>query len=138
MLSKTVITLNAAVFILVVPYLEIGPTHVFNPDWPAHARLHEVWQLITNASLSMLAVGLAWQNRFGIAPEVISLAISGSFVAAYLTKALYGGSMAHSDGSELQLMGVNAAFGLLLILSAALIFLIIQRGVRNRGRALSA
>ena len=54
MLDKILLTISIALYAIAVPYLEINDTHVFNPDWVAHARLHEVWQLITNSSLGAI------------------------------------------------------------------------------------
>jgi hypothetical protein len=120
MFIKTVSALTAFVFVVVLPILEVNDTHVFNPDWPAHARLHEVWQLITNAGLSLLALWLVFasgQVRIGAA---VLLLISAGFVAAFLIQDIYGGSMTHPDGSQLLILGVNPAFGVLLVLSALL------------------
>lgn len=69
MLLRVLITLNSLVFILVVPALEIGPSHVFNPDWPGHAKLHEVWQLATNAMLGLFAIWLVWRQSQPITPR---------------------------------------------------------------------
>ena len=33
----------------IIPIIvDIGPSHLLNPDWDAHARVHEVWRLSTN------------------------------------------------------------------------------------------
>ena len=42
--------------LLGVPILDINATHVFNPDWTPHVRIHEVWQLLTNSSLGVLCI----------------------------------------------------------------------------------
>lgn len=121
MVLKILISLHALVFLLVVPVLEISPTHVFNPLWPAHAKLHEVWQLATNAGLSLLALWLCWGARSERLGAVISLAIGGGFVLAILIQDGYGGSMAHPDGSELIIMGINPAFGVVALLTLGLV-----------------
>ena len=28
--------------------IDTGHTHLLNPDWDAHSRVHEVWRLSTN------------------------------------------------------------------------------------------
>jgi hypothetical protein len=118
--EKLLVPLNAAVFILVVPYLEIGQTHVFNPDWPAHARLHEVWQLLTNAGIALLSLWALWRAERPVLAGGLALLVSGPFMAAYLLRHQYGGSMQHSDGSELLLLGLNPAVYLLAGISVAL------------------
>lgn len=127
MALKLIISLNAFVFICLIPFLEINDTHVFNPDWPAHARLHEVWQLGTNGLLSILAIILAWRTRQPGLSSLISILINIPFLFACLTQAGYGGSMTHSDGSELLVMGVNPAFGILALLTVLMSALAGQR-----------
>lgn len=121
MLLKILVTANALVFVLIVPVLEVGPSHVFNPEWPAHAKLHEVWQLATNAALSLLALWLTWRRQNSGIAALISLAIGGGFVFAYLVQQAYGGSMAHPDGSELLLLGINPAIGVVGLISVGLV-----------------
>ena len=123
--TRLVITLHALIFVFVLPMLEVGPTHVFNPDWPGHARLHNAWQLMTNASLALIATALAWRSASQIMALILSLSISVPFLIAFASQRIYGGTMQHSDGSELLIGGINPAFGLLLLfavlLTAALI-----------------
>lgn len=121
MLLKILISICAIVFILVVPLLEISPSHVFNPAWPAHAKLHEVWQLSTNAGLSLLALWLAWSQRKDRLAALISFCVAGGFTFANVIKSAYGGSMAHPDGSELIVLGVNPAVGIVSLLTVGLI-----------------
>lgn len=109
---------------LLVPILEIGPTHVFNPDWPGHARLHEVWQLAANSGLSLLCLWLAWgAGRVRLA-SVIALVLTASFLLSFLLAPLYGGTMRHSDGSELMVAGMNSAVAIMLLATAGLIFIL--------------
>ena len=127
MAVRLVVALNALIFVAVLPILEVGPTHVFNPDWPGHARLHEVWQLITNAVFAGLAIHLAWSKGKEALSLIVSLGLSGGFVIAFLTQDLYGGTMKHSDGSELLVAGVNPAFGLLSVLSMTMAIMLAVR-----------
>jgi hypothetical protein len=108
MLDKILLTISIALYAIAVPYLEINDTHVFNPDWVAHARLHEVWQLITNSSLGAIALWLTWMSADGRGiASVIALLITGGFLAAYALQGSYAGSMVHPDGTEKTLLGIN-------------------------------
>ena len=108
MLDKILLTISIALYSIAVPYLEINDTHVFNPDWVAHARLHEVWQLITNSSLGAIALWLTWMSVDGKGKaSVIALVVTGGFLAAYALQGLYGGSMVHPDGTEKTVSGIN-------------------------------
>lgn len=121
MILKALITLGILVYGLLVPVLEINSTHVFNPDWPAHALLHEVWQLISNSILGLYCLWLTWVKKDLILPSLIGMFVTGGFLLAFLLKGYYAGSMVHPDGSETTLMGINAGvivFTLVFILFA--------------------
>jgi len=121
MVWKIVISLCALTFGLVVPVLEVNATHVFNPAWPAHARLHEVWQLITNCILAGACLWLAWARGRIAAAAMLALAVIGGFLAAYAVRGVYGGSMVHPNGSELLIGGVNPATAIMLAAAVALL-----------------
>lgn len=129
MFEKILVTLCLSVFGIVVPLLEINHTHVFNPDWPEHARLHEVWQLITNSSFAALAVWLLWfRNNLRFASG-IGLIVIGGFLSAYMLRSTYGGSMRHTDGAELTLMGINSAV-LVMVIAAIILTGVLFKNTR--------
>jgi len=124
--AKLIITLGALLYGLGVPLLEINPTHVFNPTWEAHARLHEVWQLATNSALALLSLWLVWVRNNIRLPSILAMLVTGGFLFAYLVRDGYGGSMVLSDGSEKMLFGLNLgafAFSLVFLLSLMALFL---------------
>ncbi len=116
------VALCAFVLSAVIPFMEISSSHLFNPEWPSHARLHEAWQLIANAAIAILAFILVWKRiapRLGI---VLGLILSASFLIAWAAGPLYGGSMVHSDGTNFTIggmsvvvVGVTIIAGLLLL-----------------------
>ncbi|GAB4234578.1 MAG: hypothetical protein Tsb0034_08290 [Ekhidna sp.] len=116
------ITFSVLLYAVAVPILEINDTHVFNPDWTPHVRIHEVWQLITNSSLGVFSLWLTWKNGKHIFASVISILITGGFLVAYSIQDLYGGSMKYLDGSEKVVLGINIG---VLGFGVAIIFLII-------------
>lgn len=120
MLAKLVITIGALLYGLGVPLLELNQTHVFNPAWEAHARLHEVWQLATNTSLAVLSLWLTWGRNQTRLPNLLATLVTGGFLLAYVIRDWYGGSMVLSDGSEKLLLGLNLGafvFGVIFVLS---------------------
>ena len=126
MIQKIIITFSVLLYAVIVPYLEINNTHVFNPDWTPHVRIHEVWQLITNSSLGALCIWLAWSKGKLLLSSFISLIITGGFLVAFSLKNTYGGSMKYLDGSEKTLLGLNigvVGFGLAVILLVLAIWL---------------
>jgi hypothetical protein len=106
-------TLPSLVFLLIpgllLPVMETNATHLFHPDWPPHARLHEAWQLITNATLAWAGIDIGLRDPASRVPHALGLAISGGFIAAWLLRGLYGGSMGGASTASLGIGGVDAA-----------------------------
>lgn len=118
-MKKYIITFSILLYAIVVPILEINVTHVFNPDWTPHVRIHEVWQLFTNTGIGILCLWLVWVKKETKISAVLSLLITGGFLLAFILKEFYGGSMKYLDGSEKTLMGINIGvlgFGIAFIL----------------------
>ncbi|WP_432412469.1 hypothetical protein [Rasiella sp. SM2506] len=109
MTKKIAITFSVFLYAFVVPYLDINETHVWNPDWTPHARIHEVWQLITNSSIGVVCLWLVWYKKEGRLSTLLSLIVMGGFLAAFFLKDGYDGSMKYLDGSEKTVLGINLA-----------------------------
>ncbi len=121
-MKKPIITFSIILYAIVVPFLELNDTHVFNPDWTPHVRIHEVWQLITNTGMGILCLWLVWVKNETKISAMLSLLITGGFLLAYLLRNLYGGSMKYLDGSEKTLLGINIGvlgFGIAFMLLLA-------------------
>ncbi|WOD43531.1 hypothetical protein [Hwangdonia lutea] len=106
-MKKSIITFSIILYAAIVPFLEINTTHVFNPDWTPHVRVHEVWQLITNTSIGILCLWLVWVKKETKISAILGLLITGAFLLAYILQDFYGGSMKYLDGSEKTLFGIN-------------------------------
>jgi hypothetical protein len=106
--ARVLISIGVLIYAVAVPLLEINDTHVFNPEWPPHARLHEVWQLATNSMIGLLALWLAWGKGSVRIPAVLALMVMGGFLLANAIRGGYGGSMVLSTGSvERTILGLN-------------------------------
>lgn len=120
MLSKLLVTIGIIFYAVVVPVLEINPTHVFNPAWEPHGRLHEVWQLFTNTALGAFSLWLVWFRQQVRLPSLLTLFVTGGFLLSYWLRNTYGGSMVLSDGSEKMILGINLglfAYALAIVLA---------------------
>ena len=121
-MKRSIITFSIILYAFVVPFLEINDSHVFNPDWTPHVRIHEVWQLITNTGIGILCLWLVWVKKETKISAMLSLLITGGFLLAYILRNLYGGSMKYLDGSEKTLLGINIGvlgFGIAFMLLLA-------------------
>ncbi len=105
--AKLFVTVGIVFYAVVVPVLEINDTHVFNQAWVAHARLHEVWQLFTNTAIGAFSFWLVWFRSNLRLPSLLTLFVTGGFLLSYWLRDYYGGSMAHTDGSERMIFGIN-------------------------------
>lgn len=126
-LRRILLTLSVSVLGLLVPYLEYSPTHIFNPDWPGHAKLHDVWQLITNSTFSAAAAWFAWTRTDLRVAARIGLVAPVAFLISYVTMDLYGGSMVNSDGTELTFGNLNASAVMMGVVTAVLGYLALAR-----------
>lgn len=130
MTSKIIVTFSVFLYAMVVPYLEINTTHVFNPDWTPHARIHEVWQLISNSGIGFLCLWLSWVKGRTVLSSVLSLLITGGFLLAFTLQDYYGGSMKYLDGTEKTILDVNigvVGFGLAFVL---LLFAVYRESIK--------
>jgi len=138
MTARVMITICIFLYAAGVPYLEVNETHVFNMEWPAHARLHNFWQLITNSLIGVSCLWMVWTRNEIRLPVLMSTLVMGGFMLAYLLRDIYQGSMKHTDGSEVMVLGlVNigvAAYGLGLLLLAAAFLLDAQSHHRGKSR----
>ncbi len=83
--------------------IDFNRTHASNPQWPGHARFHLVWQNGSTAMLAMMTEYVLWsgtaaeKTRFHLALWMTALPMLG-FLAALLSKGLYGGSTYDENG----------------------------------------
>ena len=128
MLSKLLVTLGIVFYAVVVPIFELNDSHVFNPGWEAHARLHEVWQLATNCAIGAFSFWLVWFRSNLRLSSLLTFFVTGGFLLAYALRDSYGGSMVLSDGSEKLILGINLGlFAYTLAIILAMLALYLQR-----------
>ena len=71
--------------------LDIGDTHLFNPDWDEHSRVHEVWRLATNFMIALLGLYLIWKNNMLFLASLLSLCMILGFMISIITMPFYKG-----------------------------------------------
>jgi hypothetical protein len=96
LLGRVLMSVGTAIAGFIPLLVDLSPSHVLNPAWPAHARLHEVWLLGTGGSLALVALYFIWfrrgERRFAVtlAAVLVSCLLGGFFIAA-ATESRYGG-----------------------------------------------
>lgn len=122
MIPKLLVSIGIFFYAIAVPMLEINETHVFNPHWEPHARLHEVWQLFTNTAIGVFSLWIVWFKGNLRLSSLMTLFVTGGFLMSYWLRSSYGGSMIHSDGSEKMIFGINLglfAYALAIFMAGA-------------------
>lgn len=118
--ARLLMTLGLLVPALLIPFLEVNHTHVFNADWPQHARFHNVWQLLTNTGLAVLCLWLVWARQQIALAAAIGGWIMGMVVAAHAMGPLYDGYVTYEGGSTLAAFGLP--FGVVVPLASVAMF----------------
>jgi hypothetical protein len=134
MIPRVLGSLAIVIYALVVPILELNQTHLFNSEWPPHARTHEAWQLITNSSFGLFGLWLIWKRDNLQLAGIISVLVMGSFLIAFLLQDFYGGSMAISSTQpQKTVFGFGlGVFGALLSTILALASIVFARHSKRR------
>lgn len=119
----TIATINYG---LIPPLVDFTETHVFHPDWPPHARMHMVWLLAVNTSLSLLSLYFLWlhslKDTLGIRiAGTLGVLVYGGFFISASTISFYGGAL-NDKGGVPPIMGIDA--NIIGFTLATLIFLI--------------
>lgn len=132
MIPKIFVTIGIIFYAVVVPILEVNDSHLFNPLWVPHARLHEAWQLTTNTAIGVFCLWLTWVKNEIRLSSLITFLITGGFLLAYVTRGIYGGSMVLTDGTEKILLGINlGVFGYSLAIILAIIAIVLNKRSAN-------
>ena len=109
---------------------DLNPSHLFNPNWTPHARMHLTWLLSTNFLLAMYALYLLWGAMEVLKAGLLGLCVVGGFWVATLTRDLYGGMLVDPDLSTEFVTGLNPN-----IVANTLLVLLLGIGVFLQSRA---
>ena len=71
--------------------LDMGDTHLFNPNWDEHSRVHEVWRLATNVMIAFLGLYLIWKKNMHSIASLLSLCMILGFMISVITMPFYNG-----------------------------------------------
>ena len=91
--------------VVVGPFVnDFNDTHLFNPGWMPHARLHMMHVFTTSTALAFFGLYLCWGPASARIERLKLSALLGmlyafAFIVSALTMPLYGGSMHASDSA---------------------------------------
>ena len=131
MTSKYLTTICLLLGTILPLIVDTGHTHLLNPDWDAHSRVHEVWRLSTNIFIAGIGLYLLWIRNYSLLPALLSLCIVLGFFSAIFTMSLYGGVPIGEGIDEPNPFGIPANIFVFLIIaiiqSISLIFIFQNR-----------
>ena len=117
----------------IVPIVvDIGSSHLFNPDWDAHARVHEVWRLSTNFLIFSLGIYLLWVKKNEVLSAFLSLCIHLGFVFSAATMSLYGGAAIGEGVPEPSVIGIPLnvfIFSAMFVIQSTVLIFILKQSV---------
>ena len=126
-IARVLVTIPALFLAIAPPLADLNATHVGNPLWSAHARLHTVWLICTNSLISLLALVILWRGAQQpargavlLASALVGAVLLGFFVAA-ATQSMYGGALTDPNGIPFQVGPLDAnlaGFSVLAVLLA--------------------
>ena len=121
---KLFLTIATLIYGVVPAIADLNETHLFNPHWSPHARLHGAWFLFFGFAMAMLSLYLAWVRDGLVLPSVIGLLFSVCFWMAYLTAPFYGGALVDENGIEGPVLGIEANVFTFSLVTAAFVVLL--------------
>ena len=131
MISKYLTSICLLLGTIIPLIVDTGYTHLLNPDWDAHSRVHEVWRLSTNIFLAGVGLYLLWVSNYLLLPALLSLCIVLGFFTAIFTMSLYGGITIGEGIDEPNPFGIPANIFVFLVIAiiqiVSLIFLFKNR-----------
>ena len=86
--------------------IDVGITHLLNPDWDAHARVHEVWRLSTNSFIAFIGLYLIWIMQKELLAALLSLCLLLGFWVSVFLMLFYDGLAVGQGVDELEPFGV--------------------------------
>ncbi|RYP30821.1 hypothetical protein DL768_011184 [Monosporascus sp. mg162] len=62
MLGRLLLTIDAVGLLIGAPIADYGPTHMFNPRWPPHAKFHNGQTINLSILLGLATLYYAWRG----------------------------------------------------------------------------
>ena len=106
--------------------LDIGDTHLFNPNWDEHSRVHEVWRIATNSMIAFLGLYLIWKKNMLSIAALLSLCMILGFMISIITMPFYNGLAVGVGIDELKPFGIPLnIFAFIVVLAVQIIAILL-------------
>ena len=110
--------------------VDVSTSHLLNPDWDSHARVHEAWRLSTNFLVFCVGFYLLWKKNSEMLAGVLSLCIHFGFVIGALLMPLYGGEPVGEGITEPEVLKVPLNvlfFGFMFFIQSTVIVFLLKK-----------
>lgn len=101
-------TLGTMVYSIIPAIADLNETHLLNPAWSEHARLHSAWFLAFTAAMAFMSLFILWKRDQLLLPSVVGLSFAGGFWVAVLTAPFYCGALVDKNGIETVVFSLDA------------------------------
>ena len=125
-MSKWLTTICLILGSLLPIAVDTGNTHLFNPDWDEHSRVHEVRRLATNFMIAFLGLYLIWKKNMLSIASLLSLCMILGFMISIITMPFYNGLAVGVGIDELKPFGIPLnIFAFIVVLAVQIIAILL-------------
>lgn len=122
---KTGVSAITIFYGLVPAIADLNETHLFNPLWSAHARLHGAWFLAFAAGIALIGLFLIWVRDDVFLPITFGIMFVAGFWVATIFGPMYSGALVDENGYVQTVFGIESnmflfsVVGVLLLIALA-------------------
>lgn len=111
---------------------DLSDSHLLNPGWMPHAKLHLAWLLSTNSLFALFSLYLIWIKDEVLQAGLIGIIVMSGFWIAALTRNLYGGMFVDPNLEVAEIMGLHPnVFAFIFVTSSLVVGTYLQRKISN-------
>ena len=118
---KILISIVTLIYGVVPVIADVNETHLLNPDWSPHARVHGAWFLFFGWAMAMMSLFFIWVRDWIYIPCFVGLMFTSGFWVAFLAAPLYGGSLTDPNGIETKMLGLEGNVFTFTLVTAVLL-----------------
>ena len=118
---KTDVSAITIFYGLVPAIADLNETHLFNPLWSAHARLHGAWFLAFAAGIALVALFLVWVRDEVFLPITFGVMFVSGFWVASVFGPAYGGALVDENGYVQTVFGIESNMFLFSVVGVSLL-----------------
>ncbi|MEO1034794.1 MAG: DUF6640 family protein [Pseudomonadota bacterium] len=106
--AKVLLTIVTLMYGVLPAIADLNETHLLNPEWSSHARVHGAWFLFFGAAMAFMSLYLVWFRNVLILPVFVGLMFVAGFWVAFLAAPLYGGALVDENGIETTILALES------------------------------